>query len=547
MSQPPALCVGILVADVFVPPLERLPAAGELVATGDFLFQPGGCAANAAIVLGKLGVRAAVCGRVGDDVLGDFVERDLRARGIDTSGVIRTAGHGTSKTVIVPVVGEDRRYIHTFGANAALTAADIAPTALDAAEVLYVGGYLILPALREDELAARLLEARARGTTIVLDVAVPAGQMLPADAARTLLPLADYFVPNVDEAFALTGETDPHRQAELFLEHGAERRRDQARRPRRIRSHRATRRSRCLRRAVDVVEPSGAGDAFAAGLMLGILEGWELERAVRFASVIGGSACTALGCWAGVFSRARGGRVPRCASGVLMALVPLTGLLADARAGGYAVGYFEAWDGYSLEAVLEAAEAERAPVILGFGCLLVEQGWLDAGGIETLGALGRAAAERSRVPVALLLNEAHTLEHALRGARRRIQRGDALLERRRRPSPALSRDAHARGIAVEGELGTLPDADDATHASLTDPDEAAALRRGDRRRLPRGLVRQRPRARGTRRAGRPRPARRDPPRASTCRSSCTAARASRATRSPTRSRAAWRSSTSARR
>ena len=73
-----------------------------------------------------------------------------------------------------------------------------------------------------------------------------------------------------------------------------------------------------------------------------------------------------------------------------MALVPLTELLAGAVAGRYAVGYFEAWDGYSLEAVLEAAEAERAPVILGFGCLLVDQGWLDAGGIETLGALGRA-------------------------------------------------------------------------------------------------------------------------------------------------------------
>ena len=99
-----------------------------------------------------------------------------------------------------------------------------------------------------------------------------------------------------------------------------------------------------------------------------------------------------------------------------MALVPLTELLADAVAGRYAVGYFEAWDGASLEAVLEAAEAERAPVILGFGCLLVDQGWLDAGGIETLGALGRSTADRSQVPVSLLLNEAHTPEHALRGA-----------------------------------------------------------------------------------------------------------------------------------
>jgi sugar/nucleoside kinase (ribokinase family) len=56
---------------------------------------------------------------------------------------------------------------------------------------------------------------------------------------------------------------------------------------------------------MEVVEPSGAGDAFAAGLMVGLLEGWDLERSVRFASVIGGSACTALGCWAGVFTRAQ--------------------------------------------------------------------------------------------------------------------------------------------------------------------------------------------------------------------------------------------------
>ncbi len=304
MSPSPVLCVGILVADVFVPPLERLPAAGELLATDDFLLQPGGCAANTAIALGKLGVQAAVCGRVGDDLLGDFVERDLRSRGIDTSGVRRTEGYGTSKTVIIPVVGEDRRFIHTFGANAALTVRDIEPAALEAAEVVYVGGYLILPSLREDELAELLRDARARGTRIVLDVAVPVGQKLPVDAARSLLPLADYFVPNVDEAFALTGEPDPRRQAERFLEHGANAVVIKlGERGAYVRSGEEA--FEVSAPPMDVVEPSGAGDAFAAGLMVGILEGWELERSVRFASVIGGSACTALGCWAGVFTRAQ--------------------------------------------------------------------------------------------------------------------------------------------------------------------------------------------------------------------------------------------------
>jgi fructose/tagatose bisphosphate aldolase len=162
-----------------------------------------------------------------------------------------------------------------------------------------------------------------------------------------------------------------------------------------------------------------------------------------------------------------------------MPLTPLTELLADARAGGYAIGYFEAWDSYSLEAVVEAAEAEQAPVVLGFGCLLVDQPWLDAGGIETLGCLGRHVAERTSVPVSLLLNEAHTLEHGLRG----IDAGFnavMLCTSDTETVAELVSAAHERGVAVEGELGTLPDASpdgaiDAAAAELTDPEAAAAF------------------------------------------------------------------------
>ncbi len=167
-----------------------------------------------------------------------------------------------------------------------------------------------------------------------------------------------------------------------------------------------------------------------------------------------------------------------------MPVVPLPSLLAAAHAGEYAVGYFEAWDGYSLEAVVEAAEAERAPVVIGFGCLLADQGWLDRGGIEALGALGRTVAERAGVPVSLLLNETHTLGQALRG----VESGFTavmMASPGRDPGEAvrevaeLVRFAHNRGVSVEGELGSLPNAGgdriDATAASLTDPDEAAAF------------------------------------------------------------------------
>ena len=157
-----------------------------------------------------------------------------------------------------------------------------------------------------------------------------------------------------------------------------------------------------------------------------------------------------------------------------MALAPLTALLADARAGGYALGYFEAWDGYSLEAVVQAAEAERAPVIIGAGCLLGHQPWFDGGGIELLGALGGEAARQAEVPVALLLNETHTLEQSLRG----LDAGFNAVMMHTADTQVvaeLAAAAHDRGAAVEGELGDLPDAVHGGTSSLTDPDEAAAF------------------------------------------------------------------------
>lgn len=117
-----------------------------------------------------------------------------------------------------------------------------------------------------------------------------------------LLAHVDYFVPNLDEARALTGLDEPSLQAERLVECGA-----------RTVLIKLGEQGLYVRGEagcfeleappVEVVEPSGAGDAFAAGLAVAILEGWELERAARFASVLGGSACTALGCAAGIFTR----------------------------------------------------------------------------------------------------------------------------------------------------------------------------------------------------------------------------------------------------
>jgi ketose-bisphosphate aldolase len=162
-------------------------------------------------------------------------------------------------------------------------------------------------------------------------------------------------------------------------------------------------------------------------------------------------------------------------------LVPFKKLLADACAGGYAVGYFEAWDLYSLEAVLEAAEAENAPVIFGFGGVMMEPGWFDGGGLERLGPLGLATAQAAKVPVSFILNEVSTLAQVVRGLKagfNAVMLDSSSLPYREhlRLTQQVVRVAHAVGVGVEAEVGQLPDASgeigDAVGA-MTDPDQAA--------------------------------------------------------------------------
>jgi sugar/nucleoside kinase (ribokinase family) len=296
------LCAGILVGDLFVPPLPRLPMAGELLVTHDFLMGAGGCAANVAVVLSKLGVDSRVVGKVGCDAFGDFVTASLAGFGIDDSFIGRSETMGTAKTVIVPVAGEDRRYIHTVGANADLTGQDFGAGAMFGVDVVYLGGYLVLPGLRPGAVVELFDAAHRAGARTLLDVVLPGDAKASMEDLRSILPSVDFFLPNDDEASHLTGEHDPGRQAAVFIEAGAEtvvitRGGDGLL----VRTANDTR--LLTAPSVEVVDGSGAGDAFAAGLIVGILEGWPLERSLRFASEVGALACTALGCSAGIPDR----------------------------------------------------------------------------------------------------------------------------------------------------------------------------------------------------------------------------------------------------
>jgi sugar/nucleoside kinase (ribokinase family) len=302
MSQyPEVLCAGIVVADHVCAPIPKLPAAGELVMADRLLLTIGGCAANAAVDLVKMGLRAAVAGRVGGDIFGRIVADLLREAGVDGSALQVTPEADTSQTLIINVAGQDRRFIHTFGANVEFRAADIPLALATRCRALYLGGYLLMPRVLQEELIPVFAAARKAGVKTVLDVAVPGpGEHL--SRLEKLLPYVDVFLPNNHEAELITGERDPVKQAEIFHRLGA-------------RTAVVTLgadgavligegvRLKAGVYSVPFVDGSGGGDAFDAGYLYGLLHHMEPEDCLKVASALGASCVRAVGTTPGVFTR----------------------------------------------------------------------------------------------------------------------------------------------------------------------------------------------------------------------------------------------------
>ena len=145
-----------------------------------------------------------------------------------------------------------------------------------------------------------------------------------------------------------------------------------------------------------------------------------------------------------------------------MALVPFNELMREAEKGHYAVGYFESWNLESLQAVADAAESTRSPVILGFsGIYLPHPARMTRENLRVYAALGLETCRSLSVPSCLLFNESPYFDWVAEA----IDLGFGLVmytdeqvseqeqvERVR----AIVEKAHRKGVAVEGELSPLP-------------------------------------------------------------------------------------------
>ncbi len=302
-AECPVVSAGVVVADHLCTPIDHMPAAGELVKAEELVLNIGGGACNAAMDLARLGVRSRLCGRVGDDIFGRFVAETLRGQGIECDTLQIDPNQATSQTLIVNVKGQDRRFIHSFGANTGFTIEDLDAAIEPAPRVLYIGYFLILPQLDGEALAVRFARLREQGTLTVLDVACPGRSADYLERLRPVLPHTDVFLPNTDEAALILGENDPVRQAMEFHLLGA-RRVVVTQGERGAVSISDEHKLRIGTFPIPFVDGSGGGDAFDAGYIAGLLDGRDEIGCLTFASAIGASCVRAVGTTTGVFTRA---------------------------------------------------------------------------------------------------------------------------------------------------------------------------------------------------------------------------------------------------
>lgn len=298
--MPHIVVVGSLNMDLVVQ-VPTIPAPGETVLGDNFATIPGGKGANQAVAAARLGAQVSLIGRVGNDAFGEQLLANAEQEGIDVTHVSRdeTAASGIAM-ICVDAAGQNNIAVAS-GANYKLTAEHVraAWAALPHVDLLVMP--LETP-LETIETAVAL--ANQSGTQVILNPA-PA-QKLPAH----ILAGVDVLVPNEPETAQLTdmpvNTSDEARLAaqellnlgvsHVVLTLGS--------RGALVLNGSTGQFSEVAPYPVTVVDTTAAGDAFVAGLAVGLDEGKPLVEAAQFANAVGALAVTKQGAQPGMPARA---------------------------------------------------------------------------------------------------------------------------------------------------------------------------------------------------------------------------------------------------
>jgi len=281
--MPRILCAGIAVLDeVFR--VRTLPPPDGKVEASDFITIGGGCAANAAVAIVRLGGAVSLAAPLGgpEDTIGDRVIRGLEAQGVDCGPCVRVLG---ARTPVSAIFVDERgdRTIATYRDHRLNVVVPHDPGQL----VAGVDGVLV------DNRFAEFVEplcsaAMARGIPVVIDADRPTVDSHP------LFRIATHVIFS-GECLRATARTDDLAAglAHMAQFTGAFLAVTDGPRPVRWRDGSAPRETPAF--AIEAIDTLGAGDVFHGAFTLALLEGRQIESALRFAAAAAGLKCTKFG------------------------------------------------------------------------------------------------------------------------------------------------------------------------------------------------------------------------------------------------------------
>jgi len=275
--------VGDLNVDLVLTGMECMPILDREEMAADMAITIGGSSANVACTASRLGLKVALVAQVGEDDFGRLLLRRVQASGVDTSGVIVSPHFKTGVSVAMVIEGQ-RGFASFTGAMGELRFEQVDLDLVAQGRHLHTGSFYLLKHLRP-RLRELFAYAREHGLSTSLDVGDD-----PAQEYRQWLPetlaLTDYFVPNELELCHAAGSDDYREAAQRVL-----------RWTENVIVKRGQRGSAWFNRAfqveapafeVPVVDTTGAGDAYNAGLLVAILRAQTPRSALAFANAVGG-------------------------------------------------------------------------------------------------------------------------------------------------------------------------------------------------------------------------------------------------------------------
>jgi sugar/nucleoside kinase (ribokinase family) len=244
----------------------------------------GGSGAIVACGAARLGLRVALCGVVGDDHFGEFMRQELDRRGVDTTGLLVDPDRSTGLTVVL-ARPNDRAILTHEGTIIELQTDRVDRTLLESARHVHVSSYFLQRRLRPG-LPLLFERAHARGGTTSIDPNWDPSEDWDGDILD-LLSATDVFLPNAIEAMRIAGTPDVEDAAvhlsgsgvTVVVKNGAA--------GAVAAKHETLVRAPAPAAAVDVVDTTGAGDAFDAGFLASWLAGQSLERSLSIANACG--------------------------------------------------------------------------------------------------------------------------------------------------------------------------------------------------------------------------------------------------------------------